>query len=402
MLTVPEQLADIRSRSLHRSLREIATPQGNEIELIGRRLLNFSSNDYLGLANDPLLVDAARTALEKYGVGAGASRLVCGTLTPHIQLEKTLAAFKRTEAALTFSSGHAAALGAVQALVGKNDVILIDKLAHACLIDAARLSLATVRVFPHNHLGKLESHLQWAQENHPDSRVLIITESVFSMDGDHAPLVEMIALKLKYDAFLLVDEAHAVGILGAHGRGLADKLGVASKIDLQMGTLSKALGVSGGYICASRVMIELLVNRARSFIFSTAVPPLLAAAATAAVQFVASPEGDERRKALWQNIRHLEKGLRKIDPEYPVAGSAILPWIVGNEEDALLLARSLYDEGFYVPAIRFPTVARGRARLRITVNARHTTEQIEALLEVLARLCPSPVSSRRADAGDSG
>ncbi|HEX8373269.1 MAG TPA: 8-amino-7-oxononanoate synthase [Chthoniobacterales bacterium] len=392
MLSIPEQLADLRSRSLHRSLREIVTPQGNEIELVGRKLLNFSSNDYLGLAAEPALADAARAALDQYGVGAGASRLVSGTLSPHIQLEKTLAAFKRTESALTFASGHAAALGAVQSLVGKHDVIIIDKLAHACLIDAARLSQSVVRVFPHNHLGKLESHLEWAQENHPDSRVLIITESIFSMDGDHAPLVEIVALKVKYDAYLLVDEAHALGVIGAHGRGLAEKLGVANKIDLQMGTMSKALGVSGGYICGSRVMIELLVNRARSFIFSTAVPPMLAAAATAAVQFVSSAEGDERRKILWRNIRHLEKGLRKIDPEYPAACSAILPWIVGDEEAALLLARSLFEEGFHVPAIRYPTVARSSARLRITVNARHTLEQINALCEALARLCPPPES----------
>ncbi len=391
MLTVAEQLAEIRSRSLHRSLREIVTPQGNEIELVGKRLLNFSSNDYLGLASEPALANAAREALDQYGVGAGASRLVCGTLTPHIQLEKTLAAFKRTEAALTFASGHAAALGAVQSLVGKHDVIIIDKLAHACLIDAARLSQAVVRVFPHNHLGKLESHLEWARENHPESRVLIITESIFSMDGDHAPLVEIVALKHKYQAYLLVDEAHAVGILGAHGRGLAEKLGVASKIDLQMGTLGKALGVSGGYICGSRVMIELLVNRARSFIFSTAVPPMLAAAATAAVNFVASPEGDERRKTLWHNIRHLEKGLRQIDPNYPAATSAILPWIVGDEEDAMLLARSLFEEGFHIPAIRYPTVAKGSARLRITVNARHTTAQIDALCKALGCLCPMPM-----------
>ena len=389
MPTIPEQLADIRSRSLHRTLREIVPHEGNEIELVGRKLLNFSSNDYLGLASDPVLADAARAALKIYGVGAGASRLVSGTLTPHIKLEKTLAAFKRTEAALTFSSGYAAALGTVQAMVGKDDVIIIDKLSHACLIDAARLSQAIVRVFPHNHLGKLESHLEWARENHPDNRILIITESVFSMDGDYAPLVEIVALKTKYDAFLLVDEAHAVGILGAHGRGLAEKLGVAGKIDLQMGTMSKALGVSGGYICGSRVLIELLVNRARSFIFSTAVPPMLAAAATAAVDFVASPDGDERRKALWRNIRHLEKGLRKIDPGYPVASSAILPWIVGDEEDALLLARSLFEEGFHVPAIRFPTVARSSARLRITVNALHTAEQIDLLCEALERLCPA-------------
>ena len=393
MPTITEQLADLRARSLHRSLREIVSTEGNQIEWAGRKLLNFSSNDYLGLAREPALALAAHAAIEKYGVGAGASRLVCGTLSPHITLEKTLAAFKRTEAALTFASGHAAALGAVQALVGRHDVIIIDKLAHACLIDAARLSGAVVRVFPHNHLGKLESHLEWAAEHHPDARLLVITESIYSMDGDAAPLVEIVALKEKYRALLLVDEAHAVGVLGKHGRGLADQLGVASKIDLQMGTMSKALGVSGGYIAGRRVLIEWLVNRARSFIFSTAVPPMLAAAATAAVDFLTSGEGEERRKRLWTNIRYLEKKLREIDARFPVAQSAILPWMVGDEEAALLLARSLAEEGFLVPAIRTPTVARGAARLRITVNANHTTQEMDALTEVLARLCPAEVEA---------
>lgn len=384
--TIQSQLAELGNRSLRRSLREIATPQGNTIELVGKTLINFSSNDYLGLANDPILINAAKAAIDEFGVGSGASRLICGTLSPHVRLEKKLAAFKRSEAALTFSSGYAAALGAVQALVRKDDVIILDKLVHASLIDAARLSGAIVRVFPHNHLGKLESHLQWARENHPEARILIATESVFSMDGDYGLLEEIVALKTKFEAFLLVDEAHAIGVLGANGRGLAEKLGISAKIDLQMGTLSKAIGVSGGYIAGNRLLIDLLINRARSFIFSTAPPPALAGAALAAVEFLLTDAGEERRKALWQNIRHLEKGLRRVDLNFPKATSAILPWMVGGEQEAVLLSRSLAEEGFFVPAIRFPTVAKGAARLRITVNARHTAEQIDALCSVLGDL----------------
>ncbi|HEY5753823.1 MAG TPA: 8-amino-7-oxononanoate synthase [Chthoniobacterales bacterium] len=384
--TIQSQLAELGNRSLRRSLREIATPQGNTIELVGKTLTNFSSNDYLGLANDPILINAAKAAIDEFGVGSGASRLICGTLSPHVRLEKKLAAFKRSEAALTFSSGYAAALGAVQALVRKDDVIILDKLVHASLIDAARLSGAIVRVFPHNHLGKLESHLQWARENHPEARILIATESVFSMDGDYGLLEEIVALKTKFEAFLLVDEAHAIGVLGANGRGLAEKLGISAKIDLQMGTLSKAIGVSGGYIAGNRLLIDLLINRARSFIFSTAPPPALAGAALAAVEFLLTDAGEERRKALWQNIRHLEKGLRRVDLNFPKATSAILPWMVGGEQEAVLLSRSLAEEGFFVPAIRFPTVAKGAARLRITVNARHTAEQIDALCSVLGDL----------------
>ena len=293
-----EQLQALRARSLHRKLREIGTPQGPEIEIVGRQLVNFSSNDYLGLANDPLLREAATDAIAEFGVGAGASRLISGTLTPHVRLETALARWKETPAALTFSSGYAAAVGTLPALVGKRDVILLDKLAHAALIDGAKLSGATIRVFPHNHLGKLESHLEWARREHPEGRLLIVTESVFSIDGDRAPLRALIGLKKRYSAMLLLDEAHALGVIGANGRGLAHELGLTRHVDVQMGTLSKALGVSGGYICGSRSLIEWLVNRARSFIFSTASPPSLAAAATAAIEFLESNAGEERRLLL--------------------------------------------------------------------------------------------------------
>ena len=267
-----EQLDALRDQSLYRQLREIGAAQGATIELDGRRLVNFASNDYLGLANDPRLREAAIATIREFGVGAGASRLVSGTLSPHLRLEEALAEWKKTEAALTFSSGYAAAVGIIPVLVTPNDVVILDKLCHASLIDGVKLSGAVRRIFPHNHLGKLESHLEWARRTHPEARILIVTESVFSMDGDVAPLREIVELKQRFGAFLMLDEAHAVGVIGPNGRGLAAELGLGDQIDIQMGTLSKALGVSGGYVAGSRDLIDFLINRARSFIFSTAQP----------------------------------------------------------------------------------------------------------------------------------
>src|SRR5256885_8171586 len=289
-----EQLEALRARSLDRHLREISSAQGPEIEVAGRRLINFSSNDYLGLANDSRLREAAIAAIGEFGVGAGASRLISGTQSPHVRLESAIAKWKGTEAALCFSSGYAAALGTIPALVASNDIILLDKLCHASLIDGAKLSGAILRVFPHNHLGKLENHLEWTQRQHPGKRVLILTESVFSMDGDRAPLRELIELKKRFGALLMLDEAHAVGVIGPNGRGLAAAENLDDDVDVQMGTLSKALGASGGYICGSRTLIEWLLNRARALIFSTAPPPAIAAAALSAVCFLSAPEREER------------------------------------------------------------------------------------------------------------
>src|SRR5256885_4139283 len=289
-----EQLEALRARSLERKLREISSAQGPEVQIAGRRLINFSSNDYLGLASDLRLREAAIGAIKEFGVGAGASRLVSGTQSPHLRLENALAEWKETEAALSFSSGYAAALGTVPALVNKDDVILLDKLCHASLIDGAKLSGAIVRIFPHNLLGKLESQLEWALRKHAGKRVLIVTESVFSMDGDRAPLRQLVELKKRFGALLLLDEAHAVGVIGPNGRGLAAAENLNDDVDVQMGTLSKALGASGGYICGSRTLIEWLLNRARALIFSTAPPPAIAAAALSAVCFLSAPEREER------------------------------------------------------------------------------------------------------------
>jgi 8-amino-7-oxononanoate synthase len=381
-----EQLQALRARSLHRKLREIGTAQGPEVQIVGRQVVNFSSDDYLGLAADPILRQAAIAAIEEFGVGAGASRLISGTQSPHVALESALAQFKRSPAAICFSSGYAAAIGTLPALASKDDVILLDKLCHASLIDGARLSGATLRVFPHNHLGKLESHLEWARREYPEGRVVVVTESIFSMEGDRVPLRELVELKKRFDAFLLLDEGHAIGVVGTHGRGLAAELGLEKEVDAQMGTLSKSLGVSGGYVCGSRSLIDWLVNRARAFIFSTAPPPALAAAASAALQFLLSEDGETRRKTLWRRIVQLRKLLPEVAEEFGRPGAAIIPWIVGDEERAVDLARALRQEKFFVPAIRYPIVAKGAARLRITVSAAHTALQVASLGDAIRRL----------------
>src|SRR5438094_6428150 len=358
-----EELDALHARSLDRHLREITGAQGSEIEIAGRRFINFSSNDYLGLANDPRLRDAATAAINEFGVGAGASRLISGTQSSHLRLERALAQWKQTEAALCFNSGYAAALGTIPTLVSKNDVVLLDKLCHASLIDGAKLSGAVLRVFPHNHVGKLERHLEWARREHSGKRVLIITESVFSMDGDRAPLRELVELKKRFGALLMLDEAHAVGVIGPNGRGLAAAENLNEDVDVQMGTLSKALGASGGYICGSHDLIERLINRARSFIYSTAPPPAIAAAASAAIDFLSSSEGEARRLLLWKKIELLRRLLpaNAMNTKSSAATSAIFRWIVGDEQAAIDLASALQSEGFLVPAIRYPTAAKGSA-----------------------------------------
>lgn len=370
-----DELEHLRSQSLFRQLRTLDSPQAVRVEVDGRSLDNFSSNDYLALADHPLIKQAFKTGIDQFGVGSGASRLVCGTLRPHQDLENAVAELKSAQAALTFSSGFATAHGLVCSLMTKGDTIVLDKLAHACLIDAARLSGATIRVFPHNDLNKLGKILRAVNSARPaDARVLIITESIFSMDGDAAPLAGIIALKKEFDALLLLDEAHAFGILGPGGAGLARQLGVQNEVDFQMGTFSKALGLSGGYVACTRDFRDLFINRARSFIYSTAPSPALAHATTFAIGLIQSKEGDALRERLRRNVQTLADALGKSPPP-----AGIFPLIIGDEYAALDAARQLLEKGFLVPAIRFPTVPRGTARLRITLSAAHTSDQIQSL-----------------------
>src|SRR6266446_4252497 len=383
------RLEELRQKGLHRELRRVESAQSPRIEIGGRAFLNFSSNDYLGLADDARLKEAAAAAIARFGAGAGASRLICGSLAPHHELEEAIAEFKGTEAALSFSTGYAAALGTICALVGKDDVIVLDKLVHASIVDAARLSGAKLRVFAHNDSDDLERILQWADRKvqslkstvhgpqstvrGPRARTLIVTESIFSMDGDHGPLQEIVELKEKYGAWLMVDEAHATGIYGASRRGLAEELGVSNRIEVQMGTLGKALGASGGYICGSRLLIEVLINCARSFIFSTAPVPAAVAAATAGVRFVQSQAGGDRCSSLWQRVAELRAGLWNGRPSGTLVDAAIVPLRLGDETKAVEAAAALRGQGIFIPAIRYPTVPRGQARLRLTMTAAHTT-----------------------------
>lgn len=383
-----ERLVAIREQGLYRQLCRVDSPQSPRIQIGDQTLLNFSSNDYLGLANEPALKEAAIKAVEKYGAGAGASRLICGSLAPHHELEEAIANFKKTEAALSFSTGYAAAIGTICALVGKDDIIIIDKLVHACIVDAARLSGAKLRVFSHNDLNDLEDILKWSRmfrrdelrESQNSRHVLIVTESIFSMDGDHAPLREIVRLKNKHGAWLMVDEAHATGLCGQNRRGLAEQLGITDEIEVQMGTLGKALGASGGYICGSRVLIDFLINRARTFIFSTAPVPAAAAAATAGIRLVQSSAGEERRKLLWERVAELHSMLKMPEPEIQ---SAIIPILIGEETRALAAANELLQHHCFVPAIRYPTVARGKARLRATVTASHSPDDLKTLANAL-------------------
>ncbi len=396
------ELDAIRAAGLFREVRRVDSAQGARIMLAGRECLNFSSNDYLGLADHPGLKEAARQATEKFGAGSGASRLICGSLAPHHELEEALAAFKGTEAALTFSSGYATALGTIGALVGPEDVVIIDKLVHASIVDAARLSGAKLRVFAHNDLEDLEAMLKWsegiqgprskAQGRGP--RTLVITESVFSMDGDLAPLRDLVELKDRYGAWLMVDEAHATGLFGLRRCGLAEAHEVADRVEVQMGTLGKALGAAGGYICGRRALIDLLVNRARSFIFSTAPVPAAAAAARAGIELVQSAEGEARRVRVWSLVDQLKNVLTGGPWPLGVVQSPILPLVAGPEAEAVNFAAALRERGLFIPAIRFPTVARGAARLRITLTAAHSPADVRALKTALDEIQQAGTGSK--------
>ncbi len=373
-----DELGTLQSQGLLRRL----TPRTTDTlpfvsDSKGQRLINFSSNDYLGLSQHPTVIQAAITAVERYGVGATASRLVCGSFDYHHELETQIASLKETSAARIFANGYATALGTIPAVVGKNDTVILDKLAHASLIDGAKLSQARLRTFPHNKLSRLEELLRESRERAPHAKILIVTESVFSMDGDCCPLREMVELKDKYEALLLLDEAHALGVLGPRGLGLAEALGLQPRIDFQMGTLGKAAGSAGGYLAAKAPWIDLLTNRARSFIYSTAPPPAQIAAAMAALTLITSEEGQKLREQLQQNITLISPNLEREHH------TAIIPLILGSNENALAASENLRKQGILVPAIRYPTVPRDTARLRITVSAKHQPSQLAQLRSTL-------------------
>lgn len=376
------ELRRLDEHSLRRRLKEVGGAQGRFLMLEGRRVLNFSGNDYLGLANHPALLQAARESMELYGLGSGASRLLSGTQTPHLALEKELAQWKNTEASLVFSSGYAAATGGIPALAGPGDVLFLDKLCHACLIDGARLSGGRIRIFPHGDLGRLEKLLASEQRRDPEARRWILTESVFSMDGDLADLPGLVELKEKYGAALVIDEAHAVGVFGPDGSGRIREEGLEGRVEVQMGTLSKAAGVAGGYLAGSTVLREYLVNRARSFVFSTAPPAALADATREALRLMGGEEGRQRLTRLRSLI---EEARSLLGPWLrPGSGaSPVFPVQVRDEAEAMRLCDWLLERGVYIPGIRYPTVPRKQARLRVSLSASHQPGDLVRLRELL-------------------
>jgi len=383
------ELQHLAADGLLRSLRPLDSGAGPMVVRNGRQLHNFSSNDYLGLATHPVLTDAFIEGIRRYGAGSASARLVCGTLPPHQALEIALAEAKGTGSALAFSSGFATAVGCLPAIVGSGDTIVLDKLAHASLIDGARLSGATLRVFPHNDIVKLDRLLTTLRARDANGRILVVTESVFSMDGDLCPLEDIVRIVESHDALLWLDEAHAFGVFGEDGMGLASKLGLQDRVTFQMGTFSKAAGLSGGYVAASSDWISLLVNRARAFIYSTAPPPALAHACVASLALLRSSEGSRMRARLRDHLQ-VALGNHLREPCSP-----IVPLILGSNEAALAASRKLEELGFLVPAIRYPTVPRGAARLRISHSAGHDLKAIGELREALDSLDVHPSSLKR-------
>ncbi|MBM4120383.1 MAG: 8-amino-7-oxononanoate synthase [Nitrospira sp.] len=370
-----QRLNDLAQQSLLRQLRTIASASGPEVTLAGRPVILMASNDYLGLAAHPALKQAAIDATERFGVGAGAARLISGTLPPHTELEAALAKFKGTEAALTFGSGYLANLGVIPALIETGGLILADRLCHASLVDGCRLSSADFRVYRHNDMAHLKSLLA---RRTAQRRTLIVTDGVFSMDGDLAPLPQLVELAGHYGAQLYIDDAHGTGVMGAHGRGTPEHFNLESRVPFHMGTLGKALGTGGAYIVGSSATIQYLLNTARTFLFATALPPATAAATVAALRLV--QQEPERRARLWENRRYLHGGLTTLGFRIADSASPILPIVIGDTEKTVAMAERLLALDVYAPAIRPPTVPKGTSRIRVTVTSAHSHTQMDRVL----------------------
>ena len=374
------ELNERAALGLLRARRTLESPQSPHIVVDGKPYLAFCSNDYLGLAYHPQLIAALQQGAQHWGAGAGAAHLVSGHFEPHHQLETQLAAFVGKPAALLFSTGYMANLGVVQALVGKADTVFADKLNHASLNDAMLLSRAPIKRYRHGDMKQLAQQLEQTRSG----RKLIITDAVFSMDGDIAPLPELLALCERHDAWLLVDDAHGFGVLGEQGRGSLSHFGIESERIIYMATLGKAAGVSGAFVAAEPVVIATLVNHARSYVYTTATPPALSVALAESIRLIA--QGDDRRAHLQKLIAQLRKGLADLPWRLMPSSTAIQPLLIGDNQQALALSEGLRERGIWVAAIRPPTVPQGTARLRITLSAAHRAADVEQLVGALHEL----------------
>jgi glycine C-acetyltransferase len=382
-----DQLNDLKSKGTYFRLRVLEDEQAPECTFDGKHVINLASNNYLGLTTHPKLREAALEATRKYGVGSGAVRTIAGTMKIHMQLEEKIARFKNSEACVVFQSGFAANAGTVSAVLGKDDFIISDQLNHASIIDGARLSRAKILVFEHKNIADAEAKLASIADQ--PGKKLLITDGVFSMDGDIGPLPALCDLAEKYGAIMMVDDAHASGVLGRNGRGTVDHFKVHGRVDIQVGTLSKAIGALGGYVCGSRDLIEFLYHRARPFLFSTSHPPSVAATCIAAFDVLENEP--ERIEKLWENTRFWKKELASLGFDVggkttPASETPITPIIIGDSKLTMEFSRELFKEGVLGTGITFPTVPEGKARIRTIMSATHTREELERALQVLGKV----------------
>ena len=375
------ELDGLRQQGLYRRLRVLDGEQKAQTSVDHQSVINLSSNNYLGLTTHPRLCARAIEALERYGVGTGSVRPIAGTMEIHMELERRLATFKNTEAAVVFQSGFTANAGTVSSILGRDDVIVSDELNHASIIDGARLSRATIKVFPH---GDVSAARRILEELPRDRRTLLITDGVFSMDGDLGPIPELCTLAEEFGCIMMVDDAHASGVFGRNGRGTVDHFGQHGRVHVQVGTLSKAIGALGGYVAGSKALIEFLYHRARPFLFSTSHPPSVAATCLAALDVLESEPALIER--LWENTRFFKAGLQALGFDTGASESPITPVIAGDNALAMNLSDSLFEEGVFAQGIGFPTVPRGRARVRTIVTAAHTRDELQFALDAFKKV----------------
>lgn len=378
---IQAELDALRQNNLYNNIRTIESPQGAWIVVDGKRVLNFCSNNYLGLANDARLKRAAQDAIEKYGVGPAAVRSIAGTLSLHVELERQLAEFKGVEATISFQSGFNSNGAVLPALVGKEDVIFSDELNHASIIDGARLSGAKIIRYEHNNPESLEDKIQEAQGFR---RALIVTDGVFSMDGDIAPLPRLVEVAERHDLLLMVDDAHGEGVLGRGGRGIVDHFGMHGRVDIEIGTLSKAFGVVGGYIAGRREIVEWLRQRGRPFLFSSAIPAADAAACIEAVEIL--KDSTTLVERLWDNARYFQGEMRKLGFDTGATETPITPVMLGDTQLAQDFSRALFEHDVFAMAIKYPTVPQGKARIRVMISAAHRREDLDQGLEAFGKV----------------
>jgi glycine C-acetyltransferase len=374
-----DELNKLREQKLYQRLRILETAQKPQARFDGHQVINLSSNNYLGLATHPKLKKRALEAIEKFGVGSGAVRTIAGTMTLHMALEEKIAQFKRVEASVVFQSGFTANAGTVQAILGREDLIISDELNHASLIDGCRLSRAEIKVFPHKDVNACEKVLKESSSH--KGHKLLVTDGVFSMDGDIAPLPALVELAEKYGCIMMIDDAHSSGVLGKNGRGTVDHFNLHGRVDIQVGTLSKAIGALGGYVCSTRDAIDYLYHRARPFLFSTSHPPSVAASCLAAFEVL--EEEPQLVEQLWANTKFFKEGLTKLGFNTGVSETPITPVIVGDAALAHEFSRELFQQGVFAQSLGFPTVPKGKARIRTIVTATHTRDELTRALGIL-------------------